>query len=250
MMMLSPSFQSAYDAFNELVAQTGVLSMGKAVASETLLALYDALITANQTMNLTRITDWEGFLIRHILESWLFSLHIPQNAKVIDIGSGAGFPALPLVLFRPDITVVAVESVQKKGAFIQTTAEALGVGNRLTVLTQRCEDLGQQKAYREQFDCVTARAVANLATLGEYTLPFAKVETGCVLAMKGPSWPEEYLAAEEGLETLGGLMTDCFDWEAIPALAHCYLLRLTKTERTPKKYPRQAGTPLRLPLRG
>jgi 16S rRNA (guanine527-N7)-methyltransferase len=210
--------------------------------------LYQLVLAGNQRMNLTKIVSWQEFLTRHILESLLFSAYLPQQATVVDVGTGGGFPTLPLLVFRPDLKLVAIESVKKKALFVQETAEALGTGKRLKMLAERCEIIGQDKQHRQQYQWVISRAVANLTTLSEYCLPLLKPELGTLLAMKGPSWPDEYEKAEEAIELLGGAFEGCLDWEEIPALAHCYLLKITKEERTPKYYPRMAGSPLKQPL--
>jgi 16S rRNA (guanine527-N7)-methyltransferase len=211
-------------------------------------ALYHCIVAGNQRMNLTKIVSWQEFLTRHVLESLLFAAYLPQQATVVDVGTGGGFPTLPLLVFRSDLTVVAIESVKKKARFVQETAEALGAGKRLKMLAERCEIIGQDKQHRQQYHWVISRAVANLTTLSEYCLPLLKPELGTLLAMKGPSWPDEYEKAETAIELLGGAFEGCLDWEEVPELAHCYLLKITKEERTPKQYPRLAGSPLKQPL--
>ena len=210
--------------------------------------LYQLILAGNQRMNLTKLTSWQDFLTRHILESLLFAAYLPQQATVVDVGTGGGFPTLPLLIFRPDLNLIAVESVKKKAVFVQETAEILGAGKRLKMLAERCEIIGQDKQHRQQYQWVISRAVANLTTLSEYCLPLLKPELGTLLAMKGPSWPDAYEKAAAAIELLGGAFEGCLDWEEIPALAHCYLLKITKEERTPKQYPRLAGSPLKQPL--
>jgi len=228
--------------------QLGLQIEWSALQQQACVALYQLLLAGNQRMNLTRLVSWQDFLLRHVLESLLFSSYLPQQATVVDVGTGGGFPTLPLLLFRPDLQLVAVESVQKKAAFVQETATTLGAGKRLKVLAQRCELVGQSAQHRQQYQWVISRAVANLTTLSEYCLPLLKPELGTMLAMKGPSWEDEYLNAEEAIELLGGAFEETITWETTPELAHCYLLKILKVDRTPKAYPRQAGSPLKTPL--
>jgi 16S rRNA (guanine527-N7)-methyltransferase len=208
---------------------------------------FHLLSEKNKVMNLTRITDWEGFLTRHILESLLYSLFIPEEAKVLDVGSGGGFPLIPLAIYRTDLKLTSIEVVKKKALYLAETAEALGVAP-IKILSERAEDLGHKSHLRANFDVVTSRAVASLPVLVEYCLPFVKRE-GVMLALKGPKWEEEIVQAENAIEVLGGEFVDVFIPEGVPALdATCYMVQLMKVANTPRHYPRQAGTPAKNPL--
>jgi 16S rRNA (guanine(527)-N(7))-methyltransferase RsmG len=209
--------------------------------------LYDRVVTANQTTNLTRITEPEAFAYRHLLDSLLPTPWIPSGSRVADIGSGAGFPALPLALARPDIQLTAIESVGKKARFIQETAQAMGLGSRLSVLAERCESLAHQPAHREQYDVVTARAVAALPTLLEWCLPLVK-PGGVFLALKGPGIAEELAASQYALEVLQGEVTQIVKTEGLPQLHGSVLVVIQKTGKTPKQYPRGQGKPSKNPL--
>jgi 16S rRNA (guanine527-N7)-methyltransferase len=203
---------------------------------------YTCLLEKNEVMNLTRITDWGAFLTRHILESLLYSLFIPQDAKVLDVGSGGGFPLIPLAIYRPDLKLFSIEVVKKKALYLDETLQALGITG-VKVLSERAEDLGHKPHLRGAFDVVTSRAVASLPVLVEYCLPFVKRE-GVMLALKGPKWEEEMLKAENAIERLGGEFVDVFIPEGVEALEQtCYMVQLMKVANTPRLYPRQAGTP-------
>lgn len=206
---------------------------------------YEMLTEANRTVNLTRITALEDFLYRHLLDSLAISPLIPAKAQLADIGSGAGFPSIPLAIARPDLTVTAVESIGKKSKFIQDAQEKLALAN-LTVLNTRSEDLSRQKDTREGFDVVTARAVAALPTLLELCLPLVK-KGGLFLAMKGLSYDEELQASAKALKTLGGQFKEVQVFPH-PRLEGSRLLVIEKVARTPDMYPRSAGLPGKKPL--
>jgi len=207
--------------------------------------LYEHLLEVNRHTNLTRITALDDFLHRHLLDSLTLAPFLPAGAKVADIGSGAGFPALPLAIARPDIQVIAVESVGKKCAFIRACAEKLNLSG-LTVLNQRSEDMGQDPQFREQFDIVTARAVAALPSLLELCLPLVKVG-GAFLSMKGLSYETELAAAENALKMLGGELKEVKTF-VHPSLSGSRLLIIHKVQSTPAKYPRGVGLPVKNPL--
>ena len=208
--------------------------------------LYDALIVYNQKVNLTRITEPRDVLYRHLLDSLLLVPHIPQGAHVADVGSGAGFPAIPLAMARPDLQVTAMESVGKKCVFIEEIRQAFGLEDRLKVVNGRSEELGNQPLYREQFDVVTARAVAALPTLLELTLPLTKPK-GSFIAIKGPSYEEELKASQKALQTLKGRCEQVIHSAVSPEQASILLI-FQKTGVTPKGYPRLPGMPSKKPL--
>lgn len=207
--------------------------------------LYADLLTYNAQVNLTRITDPEGFLFRHVLDSLVIAPFVPEGATVADIGSGAGFPAIPLAMARPDVQVHAVESIGKKCKFIEQTAERFLLP--LTVHNKRSEDLARDPNTREKMDVVTARAVAALPTLLEVTLPLLKVG-GQLLAIKGRAYEEELQSAERALTTLKAEHVDTLTFEDEPGLENTALLIFEKLAPTPTAYPRPAGKPQKTPL--
>lgn len=206
---------------------------------------YQQLVETNRSVNLTRITALEDFLYRHLLDSLTLAPLIPQQASLADIGSGAGFPAIPLAIVRPDVAITAVESVGKKSQFIQAVKEALGLTN-LSILNDRSETLGHQPSNREQFDCITARAVAALPVLLELCLPLVKTG-GLFLAMKGLSYEAELAASGPALKTLGGKLQEVKTFSH-PKLEGSRLLIIEKIRPTPKQYPRSAGLATKKPI--
>jgi 16S rRNA (guanine527-N7)-methyltransferase len=214
--------------------------------------LHALLVTANQHTNLTRLITWKDFLYRHVLEALWLCQWIPQGASVVDVGCGAGFPLLPMALFREDLTLLGVESVGKKAAFIEQAIAALDLKKRVRVSTERAEVLGQHPAYRERYQVACARAVAALPTLVEYTLPLVKVG-GTVLAAKGPSWQEEWVLAEQAVDVLGGgfeaiVEPPVLAGEVEPLLPGAFVVMLAKVEPTPRRYPRTVGLPSKEPI--
>lgn len=169
---------------------------------ETLFALTERMLEVNEHLNLTAITEPEAVILRHYADSLVLADLIPQKAKVADIGSGAGFPALPLAIARPDLTVTAIDGTGKRVRYMQETAELLGLTN-FTALTLRAEAGAKDPALRGKFDIVTARAVAALPILSELCLPYVKVG-GQFLAMKSRGAEAELIEASRAIRTLGG----------------------------------------------
>lgn len=211
--------------------------------------LYELLLEENAKVNLTRITSPEAYAWRHVAESLLFSLWLPQEETFVDLGPGGGFPCFPILLARPDLTGLAIESVGKKCAAITRIAERLNMTERLTVLAERFETVGQMPTHRERYKTIVARAVAPLPVLLEYAAPLLRVG-GQLLALKGPSWQEEVFSAQSAFKKLHMELTEtATPGEALlPELEHCHLLFIKKRETTAKAYPRKAGLPAKQPL--
>jgi 16S rRNA (guanine527-N7)-methyltransferase len=208
------------------------------------------LIAWNQEVNLTGIVDPEEIAVKHFLDSlsvYRVLSDMPADFSLIDVGSGAGFPGLPLKLARPDIRLTLLESTGKKTAFLHHIVDTLNLAE-VMVLTARAEEVGQQPAYREQYDVAVARAVAALPTLAEYTLPLVRVG-GRVIGQKGQYPAEEVDAAANALEILGGQIVQILP-VAVPGLdAERHLVVMRKYKSTPTQYPRRPGVPAKRPIR-
>ena len=213
------------------------------------LAAYEKeLLSWNQKFNLTAIRDAEGIRTKHFLDSFSCVLAWKANppARLIDVGTGAGFPGIALKILYPSIQVTLVESVGKKAAFCQHIIEVLKLDG-VEILNARAENIGQNPKYRECYDWAVARAVANLRVLSEYLLPLVKVG-GTMLAQKGESGPAEAQAAEHAMKLLGGKFEKIMPVTLPGVVEERYLVLVDKVHATPPKYPRKAGTPYKDPL--
>lgn len=197
----------------------------------------ELLMEWNGKMNLTAIKDGREITVKHFIDSLTPALtgRIPKNGTFVDVGSGAGFPGVPLTMLYPELCTILVDSLGKRVRFLQELTVALGV--TAECVHSRAEELGQT-SYREQCDVVTARAVANLSVLCEYCLPLAKVG-GVFLAMKGPEVEEELDAAGNALELLGGKVGEVYPF-TLPDGSRRNIIAIEKIAPTPKKYPRDA----------
>lgn len=238
----------------QLLAE-GLLSYGLAVPEETVRAMGQHLAMVadwNQRVNLTAITDEEGMVVKHALDSALALLVAPLRAgmRVLDVGTGAGFPGVPLKLMVPGIDLVLLDSLQKRCRFLEAVSEQVVAplgGGTAEVVWGRAEEVGRQADYRECFDLVTARAVAELRVLAEYCLPFVRVG-GQFLAMKGPGAQAEVEGAARAIRILGAEVKEVRSVSLPGGHGERTLILMGKTGDTPPQYPRKAGTPERKPL--
>ncbi len=208
----------------------------------------EELLSWNTRFNLTAIRDAEGIRTRHFLDSLscLLAFRDSQPGRLIDIGTGAGFPGLPIKIVLPHIRLVLVDSVGKKADFCRHIVQELAL-EQVDVIQSRAEDVGQSSSHREQYDCALARAVANLPVLVEYLLPLVRVG-GMAIAQKGTSGPAETQQAETGIRMLGGQIRSIKE-VCLPGIAEeRYLVVLDKVAATPPRYPRRAGIPAKTPL--
>lgn len=208
------------------------------------------LVAWNAVHNLTAIDNPEQIRTKHFLDSMscLLGLRGSRCERVIDVGTGAGFPGLVLKILSPQVQVTLVDSVGKKTAFCQHLVEKLGLEG-VTVLQARAEELGQNAAHREQYDWAVARAVAQLPILAEYLLPLVRVG-GAMLAQKGETAHREAHSAETALRLLGGHLQQILPVTLPEVAEERYLVVVNKIAATPPVYPRRAGLPSKKPLAG
>jgi 16S rRNA (guanine527-N7)-methyltransferase len=211
---------------------------------------YRELVDWNERFNLTAITDWEGVLIRHFLDSLSCLKAIPQEAlngaRVIDVGTGAGFPGIPLKIVCPTMRLTLLEATGKKVSYLEHLVEQLALED-VCAIHARAEELGHDPRHRERYDWALARAVAEMPTLLEYLLPLARVG-GAVLAQKGERAGAEMQNAEAALNTLGGRTRKLVPVELHGLAETRYLIVVDKVAATPEKYPRRPGMPKKRPL--
>lgn len=209
---------------------------------------YEFLVEKNKVMNLTAITEFEDVLKKHFLDSLMILRHIDMDKvrSVLDMGTGAGFPGIPLKIIFPEIPFTLADSLNKRILFLNEVIEKCGLEKIETVHT-RAEELGRNKIYREKYDLVVSRAVANLSTLSEYCLPFVK-KGGVFVSYKSASVEEEYEKARKAITLLGGQCEGPV-MDRIPDtdLERSFLI-IKKVKNTPGKYPRKAGLPGKEPL--
>ena len=206
------------------------------------------LLEWNQKFNLTALRDSESIRTKHFLDSFSCVLAwkgSPPN-QLIDVGTGAGFPGIPLKILYPNLKLTLVESVGKKAMFCQHIVRVLGL-EHVDVIQCRAEDLGQNLKYREAYEWAVARAVANLHVLSEYLIPLIKIG-GMMLAQKGESGPAEAQSAEEAMKLLGGKLKQLIPVNLPGVVDDRYLVVVEKVAATPPKYPRKPGVPMKQPL--
>ena len=205
-----------------------------------------SLLEWNKKINLTAITEPNDVILKHFVDSFTIHDYIKKDAKMIDVGTGAGFPGVPLAILRDDIRVTLIDSLQKRINFLNEVIATLGLQNVEAIHT-RAEDLAQNEKYREQYDVVTSRAVANMSTLLEYMLPFSKVEGVCV-CMKGSNVEEELASAEKAARVLGGRLEKREEFFLSNQDNKRNIIIIRKISNTPKQYPRGQGKPAKMPI--
>lgn len=206
----------------------------------------EMLVSYNEKVNLTALTSPEDIAEKHFLDSVLpFSdIDIKNGAKIVDVGTGAGFPSCPLKIMRPDLSLTLVDSLNKRVTFLRELSDELSL--EAECIHSRAEDLGQNPDYREAFDIATARAVAKLSVLCEYCLPLVSVG-GSFISLKGSKGTEEAKEAENAVKILGGKIVRVHEY-SLPSGDGRTLIEIKKISHTPPKYPRNKGVMTKKPL--
>lgn len=215
----------------------------------TQLMLYESeLLAWNSKFNLTAIRDSEGIRTKHFLDSvsCVLAINDTPPSRLIDIGTGAGFPGIPLKIIYPNLRLTLVESVGKKAEFCRSMAAQLKL-EQVEILQKRAEEVGQMAAHREKYDWAVARAVANLPTLAEFLLPLVRVG-GIMLAQKGDSGPAEAQGAENSFRILGGRLRQLRKINIPGVVEDRFLVIIDKIAPTPPQYPRRVGLPSKKPI--
>lgn len=210
---------------------------------------YEMLIQKNEVMNLTAITEFEDVVQKHFVDSAMISrVLIPSSGEYwLDLGTGAGFPGIPLKIIYPELHIMLLDSLNKRVKFLEEVIEKLNLKG-ITAVHGRAEEMARKEEYREKFDCCVSRAVANLASLSEYCLPFVKTG-GYFIPYKSEKAQEEVKQAEKAIQILGGTVEKQDEFMLPETDIHRCLICIKKQKPTPKKYPRKAGTPTKEPIK-
>lgn len=209
---------------------------------------HDMLMETNKVMNLTAITEPKEVAVKHMADSvsCYDTVYFPEKASLLDLGTGAGFPGIPLSIMRPDLCVTFFDSLQKRLTFVEQVVASLGLSN-YRFLHGRAEEMAHQTAYREAFDIVTSRAVARLCILAEWALPYVRTG-GTFISLKGAQYKEECVESEKALSILGGEIQEIRP-VSLPGLDDVRaVIYIKKVKSSPKKYPRKPKMAAKNPL--
>lgn len=205
------------------------------------------LIEWDEKINLTAITEPKEIILKHFIDSITILKYIDDNSKLVDVGTGAGFPGVPLSIMNPTLKITLVDSLNKRLIFLQEVVKELNLKN-IEIVHARAEEFGQNKNYREKFDIATSRAVANLATLSEYLVPLVKIG-GKIISMKASNAKEEINDAQKAIEVLGGKIEKIEEFDLPESDIGRTIIIIDKNKCTPAIYPRKAGTPAKEPIK-
>ena len=211
------------------------------------LSEYQKLVEKNKVMNLTAITEVSEVIKKHFIDSLtLIKVIEPKNQKLLDLGTGAGFPGIPLKIVYPDLEIVLLDSLNKRLIFLQEVIDKLQLG-KISTLHGRAEDYGKDPNYREKFDLCVSRAVAKLSSLAEYCVPYVNKD-GYFISYKSGKVEEELISCERALKLLGARLEKVSSFLLPGTDMERTLVVIKKVEKTPKNYPRSAGKPSKEPL--
>lgn len=205
------------------------------------------LLEWNEKINLTAITEEKEVIVKHFVDSLTIAKYIPEGASLVDVGTGAGFPGIPLKIIRDDLKITLLDSLQKRINFLDVVIKELNLEN-IDTIHARVEEFGKNSKYRESFEVATSRAVANLSTLTEYLLPLVKLR-GIAICMKGSSVEEELETSKKAINVLGGKVSNVFEFDLPKTDIKRNIVIVDKINKTPSKYPRKPGMPSKEPIR-
>lgn len=232
----------------EIIAQAGeinvVLSKKQA---EQFYNYMNILVDWNEKINLTAITDPKEVIQKHFIDSLTISKYIKENSEIIDVGTGAGFPGIPIKIANNDTKITLLDSLNKRLIYLNELIQELDLKN-INTIHYRAEEAGQNLTYREQFDIAMSRAVAPLNILVEYLLPFVKVGGTCI-CMKGSNAQEELSNSKNAIKILGGKLEKIEEFKLPNSDINRNIIIIRKEKETPRKYPRKPGTPSKDPIK-
>ncbi len=233
------------EIFNNHLKEIGIELQRKQI--EKFYKYMNLLLEWNEKINLTAITEPEEVILKHFVDSLTISKYIEKGSKLVDMGTGAGFPGIPLKILREDIEITLADSLNKRINFLNEVIKELKLKNIQTVHT-RAEEFGKNKKYRENFDIATSRAVANLSTLSEYLIPLVRIN-GKAICMKGSEIKEELETAKKAIEILGGKIEQEESFNLPNSDMKRNVIIIKKAKNTPAKYPRKPGMPAKEPIK-
>lgn len=207
----------------------------------------ELLLEWNKNINLTAITKEDDIILKHFVDSLTVQRYIEKECNVIDVGTGAGFPGIPLSIINSNIEITLMDALNKRISFLNTVISELKLNNVLTV-HERAEILGRNDKYREKYDIAVSRAVANLSTLVEYMIPFVKVGGLCI-CMKGANFEDELKQSTNAIMELGGRVKEAYNFKLPKTDYERNILIIEKVKNTKIKFPRKAGIPSKEPIR-
>lgn len=237
-------YEEFKNIFVEQVSKIGVKIDEKNI--EIFYKYMNGILEWNEKINVTAVTDEKMFIVKHFVDSLTINRFLENKTSIIDIGTGAGFPGIPIKIVNPDIKATLIDSVNKKLNVIRDLSNRIGFKN-LEIIHTRAEDLASKFEYREKYDIATTRAVSNFCTIVEYMLPFVKIG-GYAICMKGPNYKEELEDAQNAIKILGGEIYKVEKINVNDELERNIAI-IKKIKETPKKYPRGQGKPLKEPIR-
>ena len=238
-----------HTTFNEGLLEKAS-TMGVRFSVEQMDKLYkymNLLIEWNEKINLTAIIEPNEIILKHFIDSITILKDIKDGSTVVDVGTGAGFPGIPLSIMNPTLKITLVDSLNKRLIFLQEVINELDLKN-VELVHARAEEFGRNKKYREKFDVATSRAVANMATLSEYLLPLVKIN-GKAISMKAGNASQEIEDAKKAIKTLGGNIKTIEEFNLPQSDIGRTIIIIDKISGTPEKYPRKPGTPAKEPIK-
>ena len=238
-----------HSTFNEgLLEKAGTMGVRFSVEQMDKFYKYmNLLIEWNEKINLTAIIEPNEIILKHFIDSITILKDIKDGSTVVDVGTGAGFPGIPLSIMNPTLKITLVDSLNKRLIFLQEVINELDLKN-VELVHARAEEFGRNKKYREKFDVATSRAVANLATLSEYLLPLVKIN-GKAISMKAGNASQEIEDAKKAIKTLGGNINNIEEFNLPQSDIGRTIIIIDKIKETPGKYPRKPGTPSKEPIK-
>ena len=207
----------------------------------------ELLIEWNEKMNLTAIIEPNEIILKHFVDSLTIIKYLKNAKTLVDVGTGAGFPGIPVAIMMSNLEITLVDSLNKRLIFLEEVIKELKLTN-VKLVHSRAEEFGQNKMYREKFDIATSRAVANLSTLSEYLIPLVKIN-GNIISMKATQAEEEIEQAKNAIKELGGKINKIKEFNLPQSDIGRTIILISKEKQTPAKYPRKAGTPNKEPIK-